>query len=86
MASVSHKCAWVEPCEHWHGERLGGLLAESIVEMFSNKSRLTHGTNPEHSREFEAGVMPLGECEDGHDYALELWIAEVQERAHREPA
>ena len=79
---VAPPCAWIEPCSHWKGERLGGLMAGTVVEIFSTKSRLTHGTNPEHSREFEAGVMSQSVCTNGHDYALEIWVAEVQKKAH----
>lgn len=80
MSSVAPPCLGEAVCGHWRGEHLGGLFSESVTSMFSSKTRLTHGDNPEHSRMFEAGVMPDGLCDAGHDRALEAWMHAVMAR------
>ena len=47
-------------------------------------TRVQHGENPEHSREFPDIAALDGVCDQGHFRVMETWLAEVERYAHPE--
>jgi hypothetical protein len=63
-AASATPCAGEVTCAHFRGTR----------DPFGTTTRIQHGDDPEAARDFTAGVMPEGVCENGHDVALERWL------------